>query len=202
MAPLIFKYGGGELSCELRKVERAHLYGSVRTEVSDAGGLKCRLATLAADGHTIIDSGGTALAYLSPENGWLDKAALKAVDLQGREMTPVGSSFKAPIDLSTKATVEEYLSHSIHACYLLGAALPEDLMAELKAGTIYTFCFSWRGGLQADCGFLLAGADGVAWLMVGKKQEFAFIGLEQADATAVEDEVAEDEDDSMDFGMM
>lgn len=111
MAPLIFRYGGGELSCELRKVERAHLYGSVRTEVLDAGGLKCRLATLAADGHTIIDSGGTALAYLTPENNWLDKAALKAVDLQGREISPVGSSFKATIDLSMKATVEEYLSH-------------------------------------------------------------------------------------------
>lgn len=75
-------------------------------------------------------------------------------------------------------------------------------MAELKGGAIYTFPFSWRGGLQADAGFLLAGADGVAWLMVGKKQEFAFVGLEQAEAVVAEEEAAEEEDDSMDFGMM
>jgi hypothetical protein len=203
MAPLIFTFSGREMPAELRKVERSQLYGSVRTEVTDAQGLRCRLATLAGDGHTVIDTGGTALAYITADSQWAEKGALKPVNLQGEEVSPVGSSFKSTIDLSARATVDEFLSYSIHASYLLTGEFDEALVAELKAGTIFTFPFSWRGGLAADTAFLIAGGDGSIWLLVGKTQAIQFVGLEQQETIVAEEESeAEEEDDSMDFGMM
>ena len=163
--PLIFELGGNEIPCHLSKVDRSKLYGYVDREVLNDSDAPCTLATLASDGQTLIGSGGTSLAYFDPDGQWCDKGDLTAVDQDNEPVKPVGSSFKAPIPLKAKASIEDYLSHNIHNVYLLVAAseddegaasgLSPDLVAELKKGTIYTFPFSYRGGLDPDTGFLL-----------------------------------------------
>src|SRR5262245_52051968 len=147
----------------------------------DADGRRCELATLAADGKTLIGKGGKAMGFLSPEGRWLDRASLRAVDPDGAPLEPVPSSFGTTIALDRKATVDEYLSHIIKAVYMLDGDGPgmDELAGELRAGTIYTFPYSFRGGLVADVGFLLAGADDALFLAVGQPTHLHFLGLDQ-----------------------
>ena len=201
MPAIVFKLPGGEQTCEFRKVDRSALYGSTRTEAQDAQGRPCRLATLADDGRTLIEAGGTALAQITADGRWADKAQLRPVDLEGNPLTPVPSTLKAPIELSQRASIDEYLAHIVSSTYLL-EGLGDELAAELRAGAIYTFPFSYRGGLTADQAFLLAGADGACWLAVGKRTQIHFVGLEEAAPVEEAEAESDEDDDSMDFGMM
>ena len=199
--PLVFTFEGAEVSVEIDKVDRARLYGYVDTEALDDGGRACALATLAGDGHTVVGSGGTAIAYLSPAGQWRERTALTPVGPDGAVLVAVPSSFGAPITLDTTASVDDYLAHNVRAIYAL--ALPEGgLRAKLAAGTLYTFAFSYRGGLEADTAFLLANAEGHPFMALGKPTTFTFIGLQEL---VVPDEPVasgDEDDDELDFGMM
>ena len=200
--PLVFQHQGRELSFALNKVDRAALYGHKEVEVLNEDGKVCELATLADDGRTVIGRGGIGLAYISADRQWCEKAKLKPIGLDGKEMTPVGSSFGAPIPLLQTASVDDYLDHKIRLVYHLTS---EDdvspLSEELNRGTIYSFPYSYRGGLQADAAFLLAGDGGKVFMAVGNRVAMQFLGLQQA-AALTEDETEDDETDLMDFDMM
>jgi hypothetical protein len=200
--PLVFQYGGRELSFALNKVDRAALYGHKEVEVRNEDGKVCELATLADDGRTVVGRGGTGLAYISADREWCDKANLKPIGLEGNEITPVGSSFGAPIPLVQKASVNDYLDHKIRLVYHLTS---EDdvsqLLEDLNRGTIFSFPYSYRGGLQADAAFLLVADGGKAFMVVGNRVEMQFLGLQQVGALT-EDEGDDDETDLMDFDMM
>lgn len=199
--PLVFKYAGRELSFVLNKVDRAALYGHKETEVLNEDGKVCQLATLADDGRTVVGAGGTGFGYLSADLEWCDKAQLKPVDLEGNPITPVGSSFAAPIPLERQASVDDYLVHKIRLVYHLTSENEVSQLAEeLNRGTIFSFPYSYRGGLQADAGFLLA-SDSKVFLAVGNRTEMQFIGLQQP-APLTEDDSDDDETDLMDFDMM
>ena len=208
MPALQLQFQGTSVACGLDKIDRSKLYGYIDSEVLDEQQQPCRLATLASDGRTLMPSGGVALAYVSPGGLWRDKADLKAVNLEGKPIEPVLSSFKAPVDLTQVASAEDILDHNIRMSYLLtpegdGAAFPPALVSELAAGRIYTFPFSYRGGLTADTGFLMQGQDGGIWLLVGKKTSIHFVSFEQQAALAEESaEEAEAESEDIDFGMM
>ena len=136
------------------KIDRSVLYGFKELEVLDEQGGRCELATLADDGKTLVGRGGVTYAYLSPDGAWCDKSGLKPVDLDGREIQPVASSFSAPVALVEKATLEEYLSHNVRSVYLMQSeGDPAGLLAELRGGAIFKFPYSFRGGLEADAGF-------------------------------------------------
>ena len=201
---LTFQWNGADFVCSPDKVDRTKLYGFVDVEALDGKSRKCQLATLADDGRTLVGSGGSSFAYLSPDGLWLDKTKLQPVDPEGRTITPVQSTYGAPVPLTKIATLEDYLSHNIKGVYVLrceGDLAP--LAAELKNGTIFSFPYSFRGGLEADVGFLLAGQDGTVFMCVGQPTSIHFVGLEQAAAPVEDDtEAAEGEDESLDFGMM
>jgi len=200
--PLVFQYGGRELSFALNKVDRAALYGHKEVEVRNEDGKVCELATLEDDGRSVVGRGGTGLAYISADREWCDKANLKPIGLEGNEITPVGSSFGAPIPLVQKASVNDYLDHKIRLVYHLTS---EDdvsqLLEDLNRGTIFSFPYSYRGGLQADAAFLLVADGGKAFMVVGNRVEMQFLGLQQVGALT-EDEGDDDETDLMDFDMM
>ncbi len=200
--PLVLQFAGADLPMGMSKVDRSGLYGFVETEALDGKGRKCATATLADDGQTLVGSGGTAIATLSPDGQWLQRSQLTPVNANGTQLTPVPSSFSAPIPLTKTATIDEYLSHNIRAVYQLGAEGDASaLLAELKKGTIYTFAYSYRGGLEPDVAFLLLAADGSVFLAVGTPTKMEFVGLEQT--AAVEDEGgSEEEGEEIDFGMM
>lgn len=199
---LTFQLNGADIACSPEKVDRSKLYGFIDVEALDGKGRKCSLVTLADDGRTLIGAGGSAFAQLSPDGEWLDKATLKPVDVAGKQITPVTSTYSAPVPLTKTATIEEYLSHNIKGVYVLRAEGDlSALAAELKKGTIFTFPYSFRGGLEADVGFLIAAADGQLFLAVGQPTNIHFVGLEQA-ATLGDEETTEEGEDEVDFSMM
>jgi hypothetical protein len=200
--PLTFRHDGAEIALSMEKLDRTKLYGSVEVEALDERGRRCELATLAPDGKTLLGKGGQAAGFLSPEGRWLDRAGLRAVNVEGEEIHPVPASFGAPLALDRTATVEEYLSHNIKSIYFLELGDGEAagaLAASLRAGTIYTFPYSFRGGLVADVGFLLAGQGDGAFLAVGQPTHLHFLGLDQLPGYEDEEVAAADEDLTFDM---
>ena len=202
--PLIVEFHGKPLNLTLEKVERSKLYGYVETEVVDESGKRCELATITGDGHSIVGKGGTALAYLSTNGLWRDKAALKAVDVHGQVIAPVKSTFDAPVTLEKKATIEDLLTHNIHLIYRLTADGDDaELKRELHDGTIFQFPFSYRGGLEASAGFLLLGSDHNIFLCVGAPTKLEFVGMKATAAVVPDEQVAPaEEEDLLDFSLV
>jgi hypothetical protein len=199
---LVVQYRGRSLSLTLEKVDRSQLYGYVDTEVLDDQGRHCELATLTGDGHTLFGRGSAAIGQLSPSGLWREKSKLKPVDSNGKVITPVASTFAAPVTLEKKTDIDDYLAHNVHLVYrLVSEGDATDLLKELREGTIYTFPFSYRGGLEAYDGFLLASSDGNLFLAVGTAPRFEFVGLRQP-AGMTEEETEEAEEETMDFGMI
>ncbi len=200
--PLVFQLGDRDLPFELTKVDRSKLYGYKTVEAIDSHGSKCSLATLANDGQTIVASGGTGLGYLNADGEWCAKTDLTPVDSEGKEIPPVSSSFNAPIKLFDTVTVDEYFQHNIKSIYLLSCdAEIEDLKTELARGTIFSFPFSYRGGLEADRAFLLSNEEGYLFMAVGVPTKTQWIGLQQTSVEMVDIE-AIDEVEMMDFDMI
>lgn len=203
--PLVVRFNGCEIPLGLQKVERSDLYGYVEVEVYDEDGNRCTTASLAQDGQTIMTTGCTAIGTMSYDGRWLDRSMLAAVDLDGKPIEPVTSTFNAPVelDLDCCATIEELLNHSISTVYELS---PEDgsdvLLSELRKGKIFTFPFSYRGGLYADTGFMLMAADGTPFFLVGKPTQVEFIGLAQPEGLLLDEEDIPEEEDSLDFAML
>jgi len=205
MPELQLSYKGKELSCGISKVDRRKLYGYTETEVIDSETEQvCSLATLAPDGRTLIPAGGVALAYVSPKGLWKTREDLKPVDLEGEELTPVGSTFKQTVELGETATGSEYLDHNIRMVYQLETegGFPKALVTALKKGTIFRFPFSYRGGLVPDEAFILQGQDGTIWMAVGQRTEVHLLDQAQVGAAVVEDQAGGEEVDPLDFGMI
>lgn len=202
--PLTFHFGDSDVAFEMNKIDRSRLYGFKEVEVQDEDGQQCSLATLASDGRTIVGKGGTALGYIDASGNWADKSALKPVNSEGEEITPVTSSFSAPVPLTERTTIDEYLRHNIRAVYQLST--DDDvsgLLEELNEGAIYRFSFSYRGGLEADAAFLLTNNDGELFMVIGTPASVQFIGLQQASGVAAMEEAdEEDGGDMMDFDMI
>ena len=189
----------------MNKVDRSRLYGFKDVEVLDESGEPCELTTLADDGKTLIGKGGTGIGYITADGNWCDKSSLKAVDLVGKQITPVPSSFSVPIRLDTEITIDEYLDHNIRLVYQLDPMQgTESLVAKLQSGSIFKFPYSFRGGLVADAGFLLMNDSDEIFFLVGDETNVAFKTLQQAAPVASPEtsDVDDDDGDLMDFGMI
>lgn len=204
MPVLQLEHKGDAVNCGISKVDRSKLYGYVKTEILDDQGRVCSAATLASDGRTLIPSGGVALAYVSPTGAWRDKKELQAVDMSGDPIESVTSTFKEVVDLTEESSVENLLDHNIRMIYELApdeeSDFPVSLINDLQSGKIYTFPFSYRGGLTADTAFILEGDDETVWMLIGKKTDVHYISYEQAKGVA-ETEESEEEDEDLDFNM-
>ncbi|HUY36023.1 MAG TPA: hypothetical protein VMV69_25010 [Pirellulales bacterium] len=201
--PLVFQFGDCDWPFTMNKVDRSRLYGYKEVEALDDHGRRCELATLTADGRTVVGRGGTAFGQIAPDGTWRDKGQLRPIDVDGNEIQSVPSSFGAPIKLFDVATVDEYLKHNIRLVYQMsreGDPADGDLAAELARGTIFKFPYSYRGGLEADAGFLLQGDDGNTFLAVGNPTKVEFIGLREM--AVLEEEGEFDETELMDFDMI
>src|ERR1700676_2265652 len=179
--PLTVQFLDESINLTLEKVERSKLYGYVETEVVDATGKRCELATLTGDGHSLVGKGGTALAYLSPNGLWRKKSELKPIDIHGQVITPVKPTFAAPVTLEKTVSIDDYLSNNIDLIYRLTPdAEHAALTKKLQGGAIFQFPFSYRGGPVAAVGFLLLGSDGHLFLCVGTPTAIDFVGLKAA----------------------
>ena len=196
--PLVLSLDGQEFSVSIRKIDRDMLYGSMEIEAFDEKGNPAQLLVLAADGKTLLDKGGTALATLDEKGNSIERNTLKTVDLEGKEIETVESSFSHPNKLA-KADVDDYLAQLVKSVYTLDPA--EDgnidyLIDHLSSGLIYRFPFSYRGGTEYDNAFVVGnGSD--AFMIIGKQANFQFSKLNQAArlADAEEEVISGDEID-------
>ena len=198
--PLVLQIDGTDFPFEMSRVERADLYGYVETEALDAKGRRCVSATLCDDGQTIVASGGSSFASMSPDGAWLEKSQLKAVDPAGNEIKPVPSSYSGPVPVTKTATIDEFLAHNIRSVYAVTCQVDAaPLMEKLKSGTIFTFPYSFRGGLEPDTAFLFLAADGTPFVAIGTPTKLDFVGFDQPAST---EEELDAENEDLDFGMM
>ena len=199
---LAFNFDGTRVAFEMIKVDRSRLYGTKTLQVLDENGTECELATLADDGKTLIGKGGTGIGYVTADGHWSNKEKLTAVNVEGEPITPVPSSFSAPIELDFETTVEDYLDHNIRLVYVLETEdVAEGLRKKLKDGTIFRFDYSYRGGLEADRGFLLMNEAEHIFFLVGDSTNVEYFGLQQT-APVSPDAEETTTDDLMDFDMI
>ena len=196
--PLVLSLDGQEFSVSIRKIDRDMLYGSMEIEAFDEKGNPADLLVLAADGKTLLDKGGTALATLDEKGNSIERNTLKSVNLEGDELDLVESSFSKPNKLK-KAAVDDYLAQLVKSVYVIDPY--EDgnvdyLLDHLSAGLIYRFPFSYRGGTEYDNAFVVGnGAD--AFMIIGKQANFQFSKLNQVaklDSTEEQDISGDDID--------
>ncbi len=201
---LEFEFGESHFSCELNKVDRTKLYGSVDIETIDAEGNRCSLATLANDGKTLIPNGGTASGYLNPDGEWIERGDLVPMNLDGEELPTLPSSFDAPIELHHKADLSTFLDHSIRLSYSLECedGFDPKLLEQLQAGTIFQFEFLYRAGVSPDPAFIIADRDDNIWMLVGTAAQIDFTGLEQAAVSTANADADDDDEEGFDFDML
>lgn len=205
---LTFTLDSQTVEAQLIKVDRKQLYGSVSVETRDSNDARCTVATLAEDGKTLIPRGGTALGYVNPDGEWVTRDQLKPVDLLGNALDEVESSFDYPIVLSMVNNVEHFLDHNVRLSYHLNAegGFPDDWTKQLKAGALFEFGFSYRGGIALDPAFIICDDDDNIWLLIMQANDVQFVSLEQAAVCAGEaliDEIEDgEEESSLDFGML
>jgi hypothetical protein len=200
--PLILSLDGQKFSVGIRKIDREQLYGSIEIEAFDEKKNPATLMVLAADGRTLLDKGGTALATLDEKGNSVERPTLKPVNSKGKPIKPVSSSFDKTNVLKA-STAEEYLSQVVKSIYMIvpyGEENLDYLQDHLSAGTIYNFPFSYRGGTEYDNAFVI-GNKSDTFMIVGKQAEFQFAKLNQA---AVLDTIEEEEisGDDIDFDLM
>lgn len=210
--PLMFQFGETEFALQMKKVDRSKLYGTKEVEAVNEDEELCELATLADDGRTLIGRGGTGLGWLDADGSWCDKSNLTPINVEGDPIVPVRSSFGTTIKLFETATAEDYLEHNIRLVYCMEQALSDDaslpvadlstFRAELERETIFTFPYSYRGGLEADTAFLLQSESGEIMMAVGTRSEFSFVGIQSQLADPAQSESADDDTSPLDFDMI
>ena len=200
--PLILSLDGQDFSVTLLKIDREKLYGKVDIEAFDEKGREASLRVLAADGKTLIDKGGTALATINDKGDSVDRPDLIPVNADGEKIEQVPSSFGQP-NILKPTTVEDYFLQIVKSVYLVqpfeGANL-KDLHDQVSTDQIFTFPFSWRGGVEYDNAFVI-GAGAETFIVVGKQAEFQFIKLNQS-AVLESTEEEEISADDLDFDLM
>ena len=195
---LQFTIGGGTYEASPVKLERKKLYGWVDVVATDEKGGVCVSAQLAPGGTLIVPPGGVKPGTLDSTGRWLEKSELTPVDEEGKPLTPVPSSFDAPIALEKKVTEEEFLDHVWKAVYQLDSAE----LAAAVGDDIYAFPFSYRGGLSQDDGFLVKSGPAL-FLFTGGRTEFEMVGV--AEEGVLDDNVEEnasEEEEELDFSLM
>jgi hypothetical protein len=177
---LTLSLDGEEIAVQLVKIDREKLYGSVEVEAFDEKGKPAAIKVLDADGRTLMDKGGTALVTVDENGRSVDRAKLKAVDEHGDPIERVMSSFDAP-NVLKKGGVDEYLDQIVKSVYVLSPADgPMDMLHDhLADGQLYTFPFSYRGGLEHDNAFIV-GSRSDAFMVIGRPAALKFVSLNQA----------------------
>jgi len=199
---LTFIYKETESHLEPVKLDRKKLYGWTDKLTLDKNGQECKLVSIDASGSTLIPAGGLGQGILDDQGAWVERSELIAVDENGVPAEMLPSSFDAPIKLDKSVSIEEFLDHYITAIYTMqGEENCPDFVKAMTDGPIYTFDFNYRASYEPSPAFLIENG-GELFLLVGKKSEFEFIGLEQAGYLDEDDDSSDVEEDPFDFSMM
>lgn len=194
---LTLQLGGSEFPVAPTKIDRSKLYGWTETVAVDTEGNPCELALVDQTGTMLIPKGGTGMGLLIEDGTWVDRATLAPVDAAGAPVALHPSSYDAPVQLGVKVSPDDVLDVNVSGVYQLDATA--ELVAAIGSD-IYSFEYFYRAGPTGSQAFVLASND-TAFLLVGQRSVFEFIGLDAAADVDAED--ADDEElDDLDFGML
>ncbi len=185
----------------ITRIDRSKIYGDTRIEAFDEDGNLCEIVSIANDGQTLFGKGGIAFAIRNQDGEFVEKSALIPITSDGEAIQEVESSFDTPIDVSEKATAEDYLSHQVKSVYLLDDIENlADLKKLLKGGDIYKFPFSYRKGIIVDTAFLLANEEGDPFIIITTPSDFEYLGFK--DSAPLDEEPDFEEESLFDFGSL
>jgi hypothetical protein len=198
---LVLSLDGKEFEVALTRIDRDDLYGKVEIEAFDEKGKPATLKVLASDGKTLIEKGGTALAVLNRNGDSIERSELVPVDVDGKEINKVESSFNAPNVLQI-AKADDYLGLVVKSVYLLDRTEQSDLQYlndHLASRQMFSFQFSYRGGIEYDAAYILGdGTD--AFMVVGKEGTIDYLKLNQtASLSSTEEQEISADDLSFDL---
>ena len=201
--PLNFKIGKQVFDLVPLKLDRKKLYGWSEKIVLDTQDEPCNTLTLFQDKSMIIPKGGTGLGSISEDGNWIEKSDMMYVDEDGSSAELVPSSYDGEIELKETVSIEFFLEHNITSIYSLQGEEKHPDFVKAVAGNdeIFTFVFNYRADYEGDPAFVLEN-DGEVFVLVGKKIEFEFIGLDGAGALDEEEPETEEVEDEFDFAMM
>lgn len=186
---LVLSLDGKEFEVVLKRIDRDDLYGKVEVEAFDEKGRPATLKVLASDGKTLIEKGGTALEVINKKGDSIDRAELVPIDIDGNEIKRVESSFSGP-NVLKKAKSDDYLGLVVKSVYLLDQTEESDLQYlhdHLSAKQMFSFPFSYRGGLEHDAAYVLGdGKD--AFMVVGREGNIEYLKLNQVGALSSNEE--------------
>lgn len=198
---LTFVLNNKEYPVSPTKLDRSKIYGWSEIKALDKENKQCKTLYMDKTGTLLVPKGGYTYGILDQDNNWVNKSDLTAVDLEGNPATIVPSSFSSPIILEKTANVEELLEHSITSVYELNSET-DDLAKLIGENSIYTFVFNWKDDYEGDNAFLIESKSKL-YLLVGKKLNFEYIGIEEQSYISNEDgEDEKEESDEIDFSMM
>ena len=199
---MAFAVNGKEFSAEPIKIDRKKLYGWSEVHAFDDEGNECVLVSTDASGTVIIPKNGIGLGVMSSSGAWVERKTLRTVTADGSEAQMITSSYNMVVELSQKATEEEFLDCSITALYQMQEAGKE--FVDAIGGDIYRFEYCYRDSYETSPAFLMSSeieGNKELFLYVGAQNLFEMIGLSEV-AVADETENEEDEDDDeIDFSM-
>jgi len=195
---LIFQLSGSQFPFSPTKIDRNKLYGWTEMRAMDSNNKECKTFYTDRSGSIMIPKGGVSYGVVDTDGKWVNKTDITAVHLDGTPAQIIPSSFSAPIKLDKVVSIEEFLDHAIATIYELGGEASE--LIKLMDGKIYSFIFNYRDDYEGDDAFLLESKNKL-YVLIGKKLDFEFVGIEQTGIVS-EEETEEVTSDEIDFSMM
>lgn len=184
------------------KVDRDKVYGFVEQQVLDKNGNLCTTGNLLDDGKTLILAGATALKTVTGDNIEVNKKSLKTVYMDGTDAVLVPSSYDTTIVLQ-KASLNDLFNLEVSTVYQLTweeMDAKKAMLKELEDASVYRFIFNYRADYEgADA--LVIGAQNEVFIITGRMLEFEFLQNKTLAPVAAE-EVATEEEEEIDFGML
>jgi hypothetical protein len=194
---LIFQVNASQFSFSPTKIDRSKIYGWTEIKAMDSKNVECKTFYMDRSGSIMIPKGGVSYGIIDSNGKWVNKNELLAVNPDGTPAQIIPSSFSASIVLDKTVSAEEFLDHAINAAYELSGE-PAELI-KLMDGKIFTFIYNYRDDYEGDNAFVLEAKDKL-YLLVGKKLDFEFVGIEQT--SIVSEEEPEELSEEIDFSMM
>ena len=198
---LTFSINKTNYSAGITKVDRDKVYGFVEEQVLDKNGNLCSTGALLDDGQTLVLTGATAMKTVTDNNEEVDKKALKAVYMDGKDAILVPSSYEGTIELA-KATIDDLFNLEVNSIYQLtweDASAKSSMLKELENDNLFSFVFNYRADYEGADAILLS-AQNEVFILTGRILEFEYLENKTA-APIVELESAEHEEE-VDFGML
>jgi len=196
-----FIHGDSTWQAGITKVDRDKVYGWVEELVLDAAGRQCHTAGMLDDGMTLVMAGAAAFKTVTGDGIEVQKKDLVTVNADGSPAIPVPSVFDSDVVLND-ATIDALYDIEVKSIYQLqfeDEKQKKELAAALSNGSLFSFTFNYRTDYEGDDAIMLS-ALGEVFILTGRRIEFEY--LTNASIPVLEDEGDNEEDESLDFGLL